>query len=77
MGALYWFGNYPFIAESESAHYQINGVTTEYWVSVTPKDSIPLCGYNLGWAPTLKLAKKRCRDLDDYLEKRYPKEARS
>jgi hypothetical protein len=37
-----------------------------YWAELEDKYEI----HNLGWSPTLRIAKKRCQDLEDYYSKK-------
>jgi hypothetical protein len=62
-----WYG------EGKHATYYVSGSAGEWWVDFRPKDSaedVVWMSYNLGWAPKIDIAKRRCRDIEEWLNGR-------
>ena len=53
-----------WIAEGKYGHYIIIGYAGAWWAEYHSNKQYVV--QNLGWSPTMDLAKKRCDDLEEY-----------
>ena len=62
-----WYG------KGKHAEYIVSGWAMDWWITFDPQrsaDDVVWMSYNLGWAPTVDIAKRRCHEIEKWLNGR-------
>lgn len=63
---IYWD---TYIAKSGEVEYRIEKTSGLIGIEINAKISDKFMGRTLGWCPSIKVAKDRCQQMEDYFNK--------